>query len=286
MARKIKRTPELIAAISEDNKKMTIQDICVKYNISKSTYYRIIKTINSCKAINVETNTPPSSSNNSLSKYTKIGRGSMFVCGLVSERHNIPTDTYIFSQYISASILFNFEEQYRICEKFILDNIFKNGQPIKDLLVYCTGIQSPLATLIKVAYDLKINLVLGHYSNKFNRYKYQLIWGNFAETVLTNSVVKFITYANEYSYYNCNSANANNMFIVSLLVNKGDGNKKDKKVFICKDKNDIYDLYFELIKRLKPLKRPFDIFAEEYIMDRVSGSYDKIEIIKPVKFNY
>ena len=76
------------------------------------------------------------------------------------------------------------------------------------------------------------------------------------------------------------------MFIVSLLVNKGDGNKKDKKVFICKDKNDIYDLYFELIKRLKPLKRPFDIFAEEYIMDRISGSYDKIEIIKPVKFNY
>ena len=108
--------------------------------------------------------------------------------GLIYDRHDMPVDKYIFTDVndngISEHLMFNYEEQDKICEEFILSNIgFKktdNGYIAKtDLVVYITGLSCCIASIIKVAQQMHVNLTLKHYDFKTGRYIPQYIWTEF-----------------------------------------------------------------------------------------------------------
>jgi hypothetical protein len=107
---------------------------------------------------------------------------SVFEVGLVADRHDMYIKNYIFSEGINESLMFNFDKQYNICCKFVEDNNITN----KTLVVYCTGLQSALGSIVKCCYDKKINLVLKHYNSQSHTYIPQIIFNEFGEIADTS----------------------------------------------------------------------------------------------------
>ena len=84
--------------------------------------------------------------------------------GLVNNRHNLGVNTFIYNK-IPNDKIFNFEWLEGIAKEFVLDTIKfnKNGIPTQGLIVKCTGLQTPLSSIVKVCYNMKINLIAAHY---------------------------------------------------------------------------------------------------------------------------
>ena len=105
--------------------------------------------------------------------------------GLISNRHDMPVDSFIFEESFSSSLMFDYEKQYEICENFILNNIeFNDNVADKTLYVYVTGLQSALGSITKVCFDHKINLAFFHYNYETNEYCKQVIFDSFPRNSL------------------------------------------------------------------------------------------------------
>jgi len=121
-----------------------------------------------------------------------------FEVGLISDRHNIPVGQYIFDIF-TQEMMFDYDEQYRIAQKFLDEYIGfnENGIPNRDLIVYLTGLQIALATVVKVCYDNKVNLTLKHYNNQTRVYHDQVIFDDFDNKA---SISPFYILLNSYKY--------------------------------------------------------------------------------------
>ena len=100
--------------------------------------------------------------------------------GLIADRHHIKDiNRFIFKESLPEDKLFDYQYQEDIVRGFINYNIRFNedGTPQKKLLVYCTGLQSALASVFKVCEELKIDLALMHYNNQTDKYNPQVIRG-------------------------------------------------------------------------------------------------------------
>lgn len=122
-----------------------------------------------------------------------------FEVGLISDRHNIPVGQYIFDNIFSQEMMFDYSEQYRIVQKFLDEYIGfnENGIPNRDLVVYLTGLQIALASVVKVCYDNKVNLTLKHYNIETKVYHEQVIFDDFDNKA---SVSPFYILLNSYKY--------------------------------------------------------------------------------------
>lgn len=273
---------EIILQIAEDydSSNMTVQQITEKYSVSKATVYRAIAAtdINIRKPRSKSTTKidsqpkPPKKEKevkaiNSIPKFSNIGCGSSLICGLVAERHDMPSNVglYIFEKQLSGSLMFNFDEQYEIAKKFIIEHVFENNdKPIKDLIVYCTGIQSALASVIRAAYDLRVNLILAHYDAYNKKYKHQLMWGGFTEeSPINDKIVKLINTCTSYRYYNCKYQDIDD----TLFTVTYNGSNGIKKIFVCASIGDMYDLYLNTIKKLSGSSTEFGLYADEYTIE-------------------
>ena len=288
---KKKITDEIMINIIEDytDTNMPVKEIAVKYNITVQSVYYILKQMdiplrNSKKNCSgEETKRKPQQKDEvqiaPKPKFVNIGMGHALACGLVSERHEMPVgiSLYIFEKYLNTSLVFNFEEQYRIAKEFILGNIYRDNKPNKDLIVYCTGIQSALASVIKAAYDLGVNLILAHYDAYNKKYRYQLVWGDFTkESPITNKVIRFINTSESYQYYNCTYIDLDDTLFVVTFSNSDTGNKK---VYVCTSMADAYDLYLSILKKIGGRLNKFALYADEYTIEE-NGKFIKATLIK------
>lgn len=287
-----KITDEMILNIVDDytDIAMPIQSIAAKYDISIPSVYRVLKQMD--VPLRGSKKTAPKKKQvlpllhqkveNTMPKksmFSPIGMGQSLSCGLVSERHNMPTNVnaYIFEKYLNTNLVFNFEEQYAIARKFILDHIFEGGKPVKDLIVYCTGIQSALASVIRAAYDLKVNLILAHYDSYNDKYRYQLVWGDFTkDSPITNKLIRFINVSNTYEYYNCNYHDLDDTLFVVTFNN---ADSCTKRVYICASMADVYDLYLSILKKIGGRIDKFGLYADEFTIEE-DGKFTKSTIIK------
>lgn len=280
-----KITDETILSIIEDytDTDIPVKEIAAKYNIAASSVYYVLKqmdiplrdskkavpkkkknkTKEETKKVEVVESTPLKPK----SKFSNIGCGTSLICGLVAERHDMPSNVglYIFEKQLSGSLMFNFDEQYEIAKKFIIEHVFENNdKPIKDLIVYCTGIQSALASVIRAAYDLRVNLILAHYDAYNKKYKHQLMWGGFTEeSPINDKLVKLINTGTMYQYYNCKYQDIND----TLFVVTYNGSNGIKKIFVCASMADAYDLYLSTIKKLSGSSTEFGLYADEYTIE-------------------
>ena len=103
-----------------------------------------------------------------------------YECWLCSGRHITGKEMEgIFSNSIPDHTINDFEKLKRIETDFINKHLEKdeNGKFTKTLVVYLTGLQSPLSTLIALSYEMNFNLHLMHYDGNGN-YNRQIIRGN------------------------------------------------------------------------------------------------------------
>ena len=98
-------------------------------------------------------------------------------CVLIGGRHDSPIDKCIFKHSLSNDMIFDYSTQEDIINNFINEEC----KDKKSLIVYISGLQTTLASLIKVCFEKNISLTLMHYngsesSAKKNVYTPQKIW--------------------------------------------------------------------------------------------------------------
>ena len=101
--------------------------------------------------------------------------------GMVSDRHNMGNLQYIFEGPITSEQFINEKWQKEVINKFI-DNNFtfdKYGDATKCLVLYCTGIQIILVTILKVCIERHINVTLKHFYDKTGNYISQIAINQF-----------------------------------------------------------------------------------------------------------
>ena len=104
--------------------------------------------------------------------------------GLVADRHDMYIKNYIFDHELDDELLFDFDKQLQICLDYIDNNVKEN----QTLVVYCTGIQSALGSIVKACRIRKVNLILKHYNSSNRCYIPQVIFDEFGSAVETTDV--------------------------------------------------------------------------------------------------
>ena len=111
----------------------------------------------------------------------QINSSNGIECVLIGGRHDSPVEKCIFRHSLSDDLIFDYIRQ----EDIINDFIDQECKEHKSLIVYISGLQTTLASLIKVCFNRKITLTLMHYStestSKKNIYVPQIVC-NFEST--------------------------------------------------------------------------------------------------------
>lgn len=105
--------------------------------------------------------------------------------GLVSDRHDM--DQYVRGRYVydsfGSEMITNYVRQEEIALKFIRRNLtFTEGVPNEHLVVYLTGLQCALVSIIKACLQMKVNLVVKHWDTATNKYRSQVVFSEFPIT--------------------------------------------------------------------------------------------------------
>lgn len=171
---------------------------------------------------------------------------SQIEVGLVGERHQInQVSEYIFETALTSEQLSDFAYQYNVCVNFI-DKRISSEQDT--LVVYCTGLQSVLAMLIKACSDKHVSLTLKHMNPELKIYESQVVWDY--NKSAAQSVYPFGNLQNVYTY-KCSINDLINMpeaFCVSLgTYDKHDYNFKES-IKIMTSEDGAWELYRRFIR--------------------------------------
>lgn len=198
--------------------------------------------------------------------------------GMVSDRHNMPTDSYIF-ETMDDDLMFDYEQQYKIAQFKIKSAIEfdSNGKAKNGLAVYVTGLTCALATIIRVCMDLKVNLTLLHYNNKSKIYCEQPI------------ITQYLKDTSAQLPASLQSVKCRNMYTVGCTINDLDANEEvyeiceaffigqepDRKTYrditLFTDKMTAWQYYANMVERNNA--RPAEKRANIYF-NRVNTMYD------------
>lgn len=191
--------------------------------------------------------------------------------GLVAERHDMPVDSFIFDKPISKKIMFDYDRLERLCKEFIEDNIDfdKDGNSKQTLIVYVTGIQCALSSLIKVANKMKVNLVLRHYNSDTDSYFRHVIWNEFGSKNIPDEIEELLVNSKHSYTYNCTVDELlknKNLFKVSKVLYKSDKSIDHIDTILVKCIDDAFNIMKRKMKESEKLKENSIIFAKEYKM--------------------
>lgn len=163
---------------------------------------------------------------------------SIFRCGLINERHNLPVDCYVYDNCFDQKTLFDFNSMEKKAENFIKHNIpFKDGIAQKSIHLYITGLQSAMCAFMKICQRMKVNLALMHYDMVSRTFQQQIVWDEFNTTLDDNYeiVEKLIFQADKAFTYKCDSLDklTNNSELYCLTVSIFHSDEQVLKVKYC-----------------------------------------------------
>lgn len=99
--------------------------------------------------------------------------------GLINNRHDIPVKNYIFDDSLSQDLMFDYNEQERIVQEFI----DKHCMVRKKIVLYATGLQSALSSVIKICLKNNIDISIKHYNAESKSYILQQLSGSFDSNI-------------------------------------------------------------------------------------------------------
>lgn len=241
------------------------QEIADLYDISKSTVYNIVNG-------KYDYMIQEYYENDNFKIFKSNKRRSILHCGLIYNRHNIPTDLYVFNKSVPKWLMFDYNELDNICRSFILKNIQFNedGTAFTDVILYVTGLQCALASFIKICQEMHVNLSLAHYNEQYNGYERQIIFNGFGS--ITNDypyeINDICNECNTSFTYKCDLQDfKENNILFTVTVTKFIKNKDeiiDKKIILCKSKYDAWDCYKEILNKLENIEENIEILISEY----------------------
>lgn len=181
-------------------------------------------------------------------------------CVLVDGRHIFPCQNSIYetlqtNNEIDKDLLFNYDQQEEVCRNFLKSNIEFNEEGIADKSIkcYCTGVQGPLISFIKVADEMKVNVTFLHYdldnkiyhSQDYSTDKYPTSH-DFGPGMKAISQ----TFGGHIYRYKCTTRDiencTNNLFIFDCVENMNDISRCRKTAIICTRIEE----YKELFKKM------------------------------------
>ena len=187
---------------------------------------------------------------------------------LISDRHDMYVTSGIFEKGLDNSLMINYEKQYEMCNKWINRNIkFENGIAKQNIILYCTGLQCALASVIKCCYERKVNLILKHYNPETNTYTSQIMWDQFGK--IADIVFPFEKLINKGTIYTYNISieeisNTSKLHVISINKHKTNVNSSFEECFyiIVKDFNAIWEIYPKFVAAIQDnLSEYYSIFA-------------------------
>lgn len=198
-----KITPEIRHGVIMDYfspGKATYSDLAELYEISYSSVSRIInsykKLINDEKEnvviLNPDTFDPK--------KIVVVDDTTSVKLGLVADRHDMgPINDFVFES-LDETLMFDYARQYVIAADAIKKHIDGGN---KSLVIYATGLQSALTTVIKVCNDLNVPLTIMHYNTKEHTYIPQIVSESPNKLIIPSEFDGILSRGVEVNIYNC-----------------------------------------------------------------------------------
>lgn len=198
-----KITPEIRHGVIMDYfspGKATYSDLAELYEISHSSVSRIInsykKLINDEKEnvviLNPDTFDPK--------KIVVVDDTATVKLGLVADRHDMGAINDFVFESLDESLMFDYARQYVIAEEAIKKHIDGGN---KSLVIYATGLQSALTTVIKLCNDLNIALTIMHYNTKEHTYIPQVVSESPNKLIIPSEFDGILSRGVEVNIYNC-----------------------------------------------------------------------------------
>lgn len=197
-----------------------------------------------------------------------IKQENIYEVGLVDQRHDLPVSECIYFD-ITDDDMFNFKKLYNEACEYILSNISINST----IVLYCTGLQQALGSVIKACFDLRYNLVLKYYNAETKDYSSQSVI-----TFPTNENKDFdfpfnflINSGSKVYSYNCTlddlmrikeeNEDAYCVFYSSKSLSNTD--EKRYNIF-CKDAKDTFDIFGQFSVNAQNIpKRNISVFIRK-----------------------
>lgn len=262
---------EVVKRSRSDGK--TVKEIADLNHLSISSVYRILNGyynyILEEKPINIINTIDTSTSPFNVFKPNK--KRGIIRYGLISKRHNITTDLYVFNKSVPSWLMFDYNELDKICRHFLKNNLSfdEDGEPTTDIILYTTGLQCALASFIKICNEMHVNLTLAHYNDRYEGYEQQIIFNGFgSKSDLYPYEINYICEdADACLTYNCKASDfkyCNTLFVITITKFIKNSNEiTNKKVIFCMSNNDSWNCYKELIEQLNK-NEDIEIIIEQY----------------------
>lgn len=177
----------------------------------------------------------------------QFGSANVIKACLVESRHDYGNDIglSIFKD-IDSDLMFDYSAQLDICIKFLEDNMITD----QTLEVYCSGLQSALASIIKACYIKHVNLVLRHFNNETSRYCSQIIfskYNTFYQSVDFMNLYKFSTIL---TYRRFNIVENKEYYGIMVVENNNSGEYAKKHLILTIDENDAWTVYPKVVRQI------------------------------------
>lgn len=200
--------------------------------------------------------------------------------GLVADRHNMPVNDYIFKSSLGEDLMFDYDKIENICREYIEDMIDfdEDRNAEQSLVVYVTGIQCVLSSLIKVTNEMRVNLTLRHYDSKTESYHTHVIWDRFNKVDLPPSISEMLVNSRNSFTYKCNVKELmdnKTLVKVAKVYKDMDGKTKYQDIILCKDTSCAFEVMQDVLSNLDRSDRTQKIamFASGY--DFKNGKFIK-----------
>lgn len=196
--------------------------------------------------------------------------GTSIRVGLVADRHNMPVNDFIFKTSLPKSIMFDYDKIEDICREYIDEMVdFVNGEAQQKLVVYVTGIQCVLSSLIKVTNEKKVNLTLRHYDSDTNTYHTHVIWDQFGGSTPAEIDELLVNSKSSYTY-KCNIKELieNKTCIKVVEVHYCNDTVVYQDAYLVKNTDDMFMLVSDMMKKSD---KDVSIYAKGY--DLIKGRF-------------
>ena len=195
-------------------------------------------------------------------------------CGLIADRHDMPVNKYVFNTF-DDDLMFDYKRQEEIAKRFILQNIefSEIGEPKQQIILYASGLQCAMATVIKMCYKLGVNLKIKHYNLSTKAYDIQTIYNHFSCNTENNIYAKFLNLKRSNLYlYNCDENNiTDNCELYTITLSEFNNDKQ----FVGNVDTIVFDKYDEMWSVYAKLISMILSHKEKYLGVFINNSYIK-----------
>lgn len=176
-----------------------------------------------------------------------FGSANVIKASLVESRHEYGNDINLsIFKNIDNNLMFDYSAQLDICIKFLEENLIAE----QTLEVYCSGLQSALASIIKACYIKHVNLVLRHFNNETSKYNSQVIFNKYNTFYQSSDFMNLYKFSTILTYRKFNIVENNEYYAIMVAENNNSGEYCKKHLILTIDEKDAWEVYPKVVRQI------------------------------------